>query len=196
VELDLPMVHTVPVIRRAHCRAGTFLVGMQGGEVIRRLAVVLGALAGLLLATAAPASAQYNPSGGFIIEPSTIPDTGAEVFIEGIGCPAASTANISILVDGQEIFLGSTPVDNDVDGGFRTFVNVPPIPAGEYTVFVRCGNVVFSNVLTVVATTQPTSAPLPRTGTDPTNFIRIAFALIAAGGLLVLAARRRRHAYS
>jgi LPXTG-motif cell wall-anchored protein len=44
----------------------------------------------------------------------------------------------------------------------------------------------------LVATTTPPAAQLPVTGSDTGMYVKGALALIAAGGLLVLATRRRR----
>jgi hypothetical protein len=219
-EASQPLIVDRRLFHESHC-------GRLNGEQVARGALVKRRLLGLLVgatalfAIAAPASAQYPPPVGFIIDPSTIPAfTSTTVYIEGLGCPRASTASIFIVVDGEEVFLGSTPVDDDAEGGFRANVTIPPLPPGEYVVLVRCGNLVLSSILTVVgdspttvtpptssiptsstsaqstpAQSTPAAGPLPRTGSDPWALVRIALLLLAAGGLLALQARKRRQSY-
>lgn len=157
------------------------------------VAVVVAVVA--VFAFATPALAQYE-TGGVILNPPEIPAfTESIVNVSGVGCPPGSTANIYIVIDGSEVFLGSTQVADDPDGAFNTDVLVPALPPGEYTVRVRCGEVVLSAILTVVGTTTQ-AGPLPRTGADPWMFIRIAVLLVTIGGFLLLFARKRRKSYA
>jgi len=168
--------------------------------VIRRfavLAVAVSLIAGFSL-LASPASAQYIPGQpGCIPEPAQIDaNTGTTGVLDCIGCPPDVRADAYVLVDGEEVLIGSAQTDDDDDGGVSIPVTYPPLPAGEYTILVRCGPVLLSNVLTVVGSgADVISGPLPVTGSDSSLLIQIALMLIIIGGLLALATRKRRAAY-
>lgn len=161
--------------------------------MVRRIVVL--ALA-LVVATGAVARAYVPGEPGFILDPATLPDTGGSTTISGVGCPPGVPVEAFILVGGAEIFIGSGVVRNDPDGPFQFQVNVPPLPAGEYTVIVKCGGTIMSNILTITSTTpitlRPQPGPLPRTGGDVMGFVKIGLGLVAVGGLFLLADRKRR----
>jgi LPXTG-motif cell wall-anchored protein len=170
-----------------------------GDKVIRRfavLAVAVSLIAGFSL-LASPAEAQYIPGQpGCIPEPDQIDaNTSTPGVLECIGCPPNVRADAYVLVDGEEVFIGSAQTSDDEDGGVSIPVTYPPLPGGEYTVLVRCGPVLLSNVLTVVGTGSDVIGQLPVTGSDSSLLIQIALMLIVIGGLLALASRKRRHAY-
>ena len=159
--------------------------------MIRR---VLAIAAMLLLVPATAAYAQYNPGQpGFIITPSTT-TAGSQVSFVGEGCPAGSTVTFT----SNGVTLASGPVGSD--GKFAVPGTVPAsFGPGQYTVTATCGDVLMTNILTVVAATSGvipgtsgTSGSLPRTGSDSMLLVRIGLGLLAAGGLVVLATRRRR----
>ncbi len=50
-------------------------------------------------------------------------------------------------------------------------------------------------MLTVIGTGGQSAGPLPVTGSNSSLLVQIALMLIVVGGLLALAARKRRHAY-
>ena len=168
--------------------------------MIRRFAVLAMAIslvAGFAV-LASPASAQYVPGQpGCIAEPQTIDaDTATNAVLECIGCPPNVEANAFVLVDGEEVPIGSATVSDDPDGGVNIPVVFPALPEGDYTILVRCGPVLLSNVLTVIGTGgQVVTGQLPVTGSDYSLLIQIALMLIVIGGLLALTARKRRHAY-
>ena len=121
---------------------------------------------------AAPADAQYGPGGG----PGTIGCDGGTCTVGG--CPAGSTADVS--VDGTSI--GSFPVGPD---GTVSFAD-----PGSGTVVVTCGGVTLTFTLgTTVAAAS--GSDLARTGADSAPLARVAIALTAVGGIVLLAARRR-----
>lgn len=167
--------------------------------MIRRfaiLAVALCAIAGFSL-FADPASAQYVPGQpGCIPDPAQI-DANSQTsgVLNCIGCPPNVQANAYILVDGEEVLIGSAQVADDPDGPVTIPVTYPPLDQGDYTVLVRCGSVLLSNVITVVGTAAQVVGQLPRTGSDSSLLLQIALMLIIIGGLLALASRKRRHAY-
>jgi LPXTG-motif cell wall-anchored protein len=158
--------------------------------------VALGVIFGFVL-PAAPASAQYVPNQpGCIQTPESINENEATPgTLQCIGCPPNVQADAFVLVDGVEVPIGSGQVENDEDGPVTINVTFPALPEGEYTVLVRCGEVLLSNVLTVIGTGGQISGPLPVTGSDSSLLLQIAIVLIVIGGLLALAARKRRHAY-
>ena len=123
---------------------------------------------------AAPASAQYGPGVG----PGTIGCDGGTCTVGG--CPPGSTADVS--VDGTSI--GSFPVGAD---GTVSFAD-----PGSGTVVVTCGGVTLTFTLgSTVGATGASSGDLARTGADSAPLARVAIALTAVGGIVLLAARRR-----
>jgi LPXTG-motif cell wall-anchored protein len=178
-----------------------------GGDGLIRKILVLMAVTLALGAVAAPAAhAQYVAGQpGFIIDPSEVPDTGGQVTITGFGCPPDEVVDAYLLAPDGEILIGSGVSSDDPDGSFQFVATIPPTPAGEYPVLVRCGAVTLSNTLRITSTAVPAAAPgaaqaatgtLPRTGGDAVPWLRIGFVLVAVGGLLALSARRRRRAYA
>ncbi len=162
------------------------------------LAIAVGVLA--LLASAAPAGAQYVPGQpGIIVDPSEMSDAGGVAEIQGFGCPAATPVDAYIVVEGEEVPIGSSTSEDDPDGSFTIPITVPASPAGEYTVLVRCGPLTLSTLLTLTpspvagtAEVTATEGTLPRTGGDAVNLVRVAALLIAAGGITALVVRKRR----
>jgi LPXTG-motif cell wall-anchored protein len=162
--------------------------------VIRRMfvlsAMVLTALAATaMLATSA--GAQYVPGQpGIIVVPGTT-TVGGTFTVEGSGCPADVTVTIQI----NGITIGT--VTSNGDGDFLTGnLTLPPsITPGQYTVHALCGSLDLTAVLSVSAlapVTTAAAATLPVTGTDSGGWIKVGLSLVAIGGLLVLATRRRR----
>ena len=163
--------------------------------MIRRM-LVLGALLVTTMATlaitATSASAQYVPgTPGIVVNPGST-TVGGEVTVQGTGCPANVTVTIKI----GDIVVG-TATSNDA-GNFTFHVKLPPsITPGQYTVHALCGDLDLTAVLSVsalpVSTTIATGGTLPKTGTDSGMWVKVGLSLVAVGGLLVLATRRRRH---
>jgi hypothetical protein len=123
---------------------------------------------------AAPADAQYGPGVG----PGTIGCDGGTCTVGG--CPAGSTATVTH--NGSAI--GSFPVGSD-----GTFSFDDPGPG---TIVVSCGGVTLTfDVGAGGVVTGATGADLARTGSDSGPLVRIAIALTAVGGIVLLAARRR-----
>lgn len=159
----------------------------------RRIVVLAFAL---VLASGAVAHAYVPGEPGFILDPATLPDVGGATTISGVGCPPNVPVQGFILVNGVEQFIGSGVVTNDPDGPFQFPLTIPSLPAGEYTIIVKCGPTVMSNILTITSTTpitlRPQPGPLPRTGADVMGFVKIGLGLVAVGGLFLLADRKRR----
>lgn len=162
------------------------------------LAVAIGVIAGVAV-FASPASAQYIPGQpGCIPEPAQIDENvSTPGVVDCIGCPPNVQANAYVLVDGDEVLIGSAQTSTDDDGGVTIPVTYPALEAGDYTLLVRCGPVLLSNVLTVVGQGSDLIArgPLPVTGSDSKLLVQIALILVVVGGLLALSSRKRKHAY-
>jgi len=164
--------------------------------VIRRM-LVLSAI--LVVALAGTAHAQYVPGEpGIVVNPGSV-EVGGTIEVTGSGCPRDTLVTI---------YVGDTPVattttsPDDGTGSFDVTGIVLPagIGPGEYTVHAKCGELDLTSVLSIsaVATTTTATAAtgtLPTTGSSlPGLLVPVGVGLVAAGGLAVLATRRRRHA--
>jgi LPXTG-motif cell wall-anchored protein len=163
--------------------------------VIRRM-LVLGAMVLAALATTAmlatSAGAQYVPgTPGIIVNPVTVA-VGGTFTVEGSGCPA----NVTVTIQINGTTVGT--VTSNGEGDFITGnITLPPsITAGQYTVHALCGDLDLTAVLSVSAlapvTTVAPATTLPVTGTNSGDWVKVGLSLLAVGGLLVLATRRRR----
>lgn len=155
---------------------------------MRRMLGVLGVTftALLLLASAASAQTSNNTSVG---GSDTTPDQGQTITVSGTGCPANTPVGF---------FFDGTPdggTTSDANGNFSGPLTVPSnASSGTHTITATCGAVVMAFEITVSPTVA--TAPLARTGTSSTfPLTSAALALLGAGGLLVLFARRRRAAH-
>ena len=156
-----------------------------------RKALVLALLLVGVVAFAPRAEAQYQPGQpGIILTPSTV-TSGGVVTAAGFGCVKA--APVEILIDGTVVGTGTA--SNDDKGSFSIPVTAPTTP-GQYSVVARCLTTEVSSILSVVAapTTTVLVATLPITGGESGGLVKVGFLLVAVGGLLVLAVRRRREA--
>ncbi len=171
--------------------------------MIRRM-LVLGATvfaafaATAMLATSA--GAQYVPGQpGIVVDPSCSA-VGGSITVLGSGAPASAT--ITITVNG--LTLGT--VTSNPDGDFQTAALVLPtsLTSGEYTLHATSGTVYDVTTTLDVAigpcavaasnVAQGSSGTLPVTGTNSGDWVKAGLTLVAIGGLLVLATRRRRAA--
>ena len=163
--------------------------------MIRRM-LVLGALVVTTMATlavgATTASAQYVPgTPGIIVNPGST-TVGGKVTVQGSGCPGGSTVTIKI----GTVTVGTVVANGEGDFILKDIVLPPSITPGQYTVHALCGDLDLTAVLSVSAlapsTTVATVGTLPKTGTDSGMWVKVGLSLVAVGGLLVLATRRRR----
>ena len=95
------------------------------------------------------------------------------------------------------VSLGSATAD--AGGAFSKAVTIPAdTTAGAHTIVVACtgadGNAVTQNIAIAVAASASGSDTLPRTGSDSPPVILIGAGLLLVGGVLAVAARRRRTA--
>lgn len=144
-------------------------------------------LALVLVVVLAPAVlAQYQPS--VLSVSTTNPAPGATVVASGNGCSPDATVNFAI--DGTS--AGSTTASNT--GSFSGSVIAPTTP-GTYNLTATCGTLVLGATLTVGGTSgggNTSGGILPLTGTSSTTswMMGIGAALLASGGLLLLAVRK------
>jgi|GEM_PF-4837676 len=173
----------------------------------RVLMVLMALLLGVTLATAVAGSANAQTVGddnyaalcSLTVNPPSA-HAGDTVNVSG----TSATPNATIL-----IFLNSTQIGSTTSGADRSFSVDVVLPADATTgsisakqvgdstdPFVGCTNVAG---LTIVApaTVTPEVTPLARTGSNSTMpLARLGIGLLAAGGLALLVAKRRRSAAS
>jgi len=170
--------------------------------VIRRMLVLSAMVFAALAATAmmaTSAGAQYVPGQpGIIVDPSCSA-VGGTISVEGSGVPDSATVTIQV----NGVTLGTTTSNNEGDF-LITGLSLPSsFPSGQYTLHAISGSVDLTATLdiavgpcavagnNVTATTAATGA-LPVTGTNSGDWVKAGLSLVAIGGLLVLATRRRR----
>jgi len=159
--------------------------------------LVLAVLAStLIVLTVAPAEAQDYPGGPTLTvdRPSVV--CGETVVITGKDF--LPNTEVTLTVGGEVI--GTTTTDSQGNFSFRW--TVPCALSGSVTVTATDRVNTLSVSLTVSApgpapTAAPTPTPsgtLPRTGSDSDLLLRAGLLLVTAGGLLVLATRKRNRA--
>ena len=154
--------------------------------MIRKMLLAALVLVGLF---AAPAAAQYP---GFQVNPGTSRPGGPANF-NGKGCQPGET--VTIRFDGTVGATVTAKPNGSFNGQFRVPTTATP---GTHTVTATCGNLVQSAPLDVRGSevTRPNtgSGSLPRTGTDVDMLGLVGAGLLAAGGSVMLATRKRRAA--
>ncbi len=167
--------------------------------MIRRM-LVLGAMVFAALAATAmlatSAGAQYVPGQPGIIVTPSCSAVGGNITVEGSGVPASSVVTISV----NGITLGT--VTANPDGDFLTSALALPtsLTSGQYTLHATTGAIDLTATLDVAtgpcavaaATAAQGGGTLPVTGTNSGEWVKAGLSLVAIGGLLVLATRRRR----
>lgn len=161
--------------------------------MLRRFIFVLGALLLAGIGFGLPAHAGYTPDDAAIsVSPSSVA-AGGTATVSGTGC--AADVDVTITLGDSTAATATT----DEDGAFSASITVPSgAAAGPYTIEADgCSATVLSTTLTVTAAGTGGSGgtggtTLPRTGSDSTEtLLRVGVVLVAAGGLLAFAARRR-----
>lgn len=172
--------------------------------MIRRVLAVAGVMACLavgFVATANVASAQYEPGQcGFIVTPSSVV-AGETVSITGQGFPSGSVVTFSL----GGIVIAQATASTDGTGVVSTSATIPSnIDTGSYTITADCAGTVATQSINISAASSSsgntnsgsTSGSLASTGLDPMPIVKIGLLLLACGGLVVLASKRREHARS
>jgi hypothetical protein len=135
--------------------------------------------------------ADYEGSAILTIDPLSV-QPGGTVTIGGEGFPPGST--VPLAFNGEQF---ASPVTDD-EGAFSITFTVPAdIAPGVVTFEALCGAFTLTAELTVVVgggsvpTTIANNGNLTPTGSDSTQLIQVAAALLAVGALLVFLARRQ-----
>jgi LPXTG-motif cell wall-anchored protein len=162
---------------------------MRGTRSIRvALAAVLG-VAFLLLAS--PAGAQDYPGGPTLTVSDTTPVCGDTITISGNDFEPNAT--VTITWNGEQI--GTTQTNEA--GSFSFSYTIPCPFTGPVNIQASDGVNVLGISISVGTEAERIEQPatavgtLPRTGSDNGHLVRAAVALVAVGGLLVLATRRQ-----
>jgi hypothetical protein len=178
--------------------------------------VLVGAILMVALA-ASPAAAQYSPT---VVSPATI-TPGGTVSVSGQACTANQMVTITLQpVDRSRPPVTVATVTADAKGNYSSSFVVPAgLPLGTYAVGSSCGTGVAGKTISVVAPSTATTQPgngsnggtgnagntsssgsagsgggLARTGSDLDRMGLAGAGLLVAGGLLLVATKRRRHA--
>ena len=159
------------------------------------------------LGLAIPASAQYDPMY-ITVNPTAVTscgtDTGQVTVAAGFFTPGS---NVTVTLQSDPVVLGT--VVADATGNIGATYNLPVgVEAGSHTIVVtgpRLGTNVSESVSAAITVTIPagcvsnvtvtptttSSGGLPVTGSDNGIFIAVGAGLLVAGGLLVMATRKR-----
>jgi LPXTG-motif cell wall-anchored protein len=148
-------------------------------------------LAGLIVVAAAPVvQAQQGYAGGATLTVSNpAPACGSPVTLTGTGFKP--NAPVTLTQEGGGTIGTAT---TDANGTFSfVWTIAEPCTAGTVVIQASDGTTVLSVSITIGGTTVQTTGTttLPRTGSDNGNLLRAGILLVAAGGLLVLATRKR-----
>lgn len=164
--------------------------------MIRRLLIV-GAVVVTALALAAPASAQYQPGVAGLTLTNANGTSGASCDPGGALTATAASfdpgSTVTFTFFSDPVVLGTATADA---AGTATLQATWPAAASDGTHTVVASGTANGapfevSSSTVCGATGGGSGTLPRTGSDSAPLLQIAIALVAAGGLLVLAARKR-----
>jgi len=167
---------------------------MKRSKTAGLLMVVLIALTAFgLAAPAANADDSYTGTCMITLTPTSV-TPGQTVTVTASGFNAG--ALVTFTISPNSLVMGTATADSK---GVATLDWAVPadFPLGSHMVNADgdgCSdpaNVAELTVVSAVSQTQPASGTLPRTGNDYSNLLRIGILLIAAGGLVVLATRKR-----
>ncbi len=179
--------------------------------MVRRMLIIAGVLVAFL---AAPAFGQYVDNTAQVNNPN--PNPGSTVVVTGT-CAAGPNTPVTIKLDNAAtVGTGTT----GADGTYSVSVTIPANTSlGAHTLNVFCGDVPIA-VLPINVTAKTTgttgttgttakpaattgttgttgvtnsTSPLARTGSNLAPVLTVGAVLLAAGGLLMLTTRKRRH---
>ena len=178
--------------------------------------MLLGALI-LVGLCAAPAAAEYSPS---LVTPTQVL-SGGVVSVSGSGCEPHQSITLTVYPETPQTLAGhpTTPpiiaVDTVADdqGNFSVDIPIPTgLAPGWYDILGPCQAVatratratraaptlyLVGRFLVVAPGTQPggtgTGTTLPRTGSNVEQLAQVGAGLLVAGGLVLVATKRRRH---
>jgi LPXTG-motif cell wall-anchored protein len=152
--------------------------------MVRRTLAALGLAFTALLLFAPAASAQYEDPGSIIIDDPN-PDVGDSITVTGSACGEPNVdVVVSITQNGQTVVIGTATTGPD--GSYTLSGAIPAtFTNGTAVITDSCGGRLTITIGSVAGVS------LPRTGSDSGTMARVAVALVGAGGVLVLAARKR-----
>jgi LPXTG-motif cell wall-anchored protein len=153
-------------------------------KMVRRSLAALGLALAALVLFAPVASAQYVDDGSLVTDDPN-PDVGDSITITGTGCGEPGVdVTVSISQGANTVVLGT--VTTGPDGTYTFTATVPSsFSNGTAVISDTCG----ASLTITIGAVSGTS--LPRTGSETGTMWRVAVALVAAGGVLVLGARKR-----
>jgi hypothetical protein len=153
--------------------------------MVRRLLTALGLALTALVLLAPAASAQYNDDGSIVTDDPN-PDVGDSITITGTACGEPNVdVTVSITQNGQTVVIGQATTGPD--GSYTLTAAIPStFTNGTAVISDTCGA-----TLTITIGGVTTTASLARTGSNSGTLGRVALALVAVGGMLVLGARKR-----
>lgn len=163
--------------------------------MIRRLLIV-GAVVLTALAFASPAGAQYEPGVEGITVTNGDGTSGASCNPGGALTASATGfapgSEVTFTFESDPVVLGTAIAGDDTTASIQS---TWPANAADGTHTVTAsgtdGTGAFSVSSSTVCGVSTSTGALPRTGSDSAPLFQIAIALVAAGGILVLAARKR-----
>jgi LPXTG-motif cell wall-anchored protein len=176
------------------------------------LTMVVALLAATTLVAIAPSASAASPYPGngctvTISQVHVVP--GSQLSVTATGYPAGSQVTFVLQRPGNgtpppnsasaPVTLGT--VTADASGTATLVFTMPNVHPGLWVIVANgvplgnCDPDVSTNVMVdaaTVATTSTGSGTLPRTGTNSAELVQLALVLIAVGGLITLATRKRR----
>ena len=174
---------------------------MTHGHVRRIGAVVALLLASLVAIVALPGTAHAAPcdltgnyagSATITVQPAGPVSPGQEITVIGEGFPP--NCEVDITVNGVVVGTVTTSPTGTFTFGYTLGSNI----SGTVTIGAVAGGFVREVTLPVMTsgatTTVPAAGPLPRTGSDTDWMVGAGIGLLAVGGLLLLATRKRHAA--
>jgi LPXTG-motif cell wall-anchored protein len=148
-----------------------------------------------MVALTGTAHAQYVPGEpGMTVDPGTVV-VGGTIEVQGSGCPRGTEVKIYV---GDVLVATTTTAADNGQGLFdvKGIVLAPGLDPGAYTVHAKCATLDLTSVLSISAvapTTTVVTGTLPKTGASSSGMmVQVGIGMVAVGGLVVLATRRRR----
>ena len=172
----------------------------MAAKLTLRSTAALAVVAVAMLFAATSATAQGYPGAATLTLSSPTVPQGGTLTATMTGCQVGE--DVHFVLNSDPLDMGTVPADGTGTG--TVTVTIPgSFPVGPHTVTSTCGALTLSANVTVLSqsstVTTVVSSPLPITGSDTEGLVRGGIALVALGGLLVVAATtfaRRRDGVS
>lgn len=155
--------------------------------MVRKLMVLTGVFAALLMLPVAAHAQEYPPSSGDLEVPSDTAEPGGAVTISGSGY--APNTTVTITVNGVQV----ATVTTDGTGAFTATITLPTGVTGDVEIAATgTGADGETRVLSATVTVAGDGSTLPRTGSSGTfPAVGMALVLLCMGAAFVVATRRR-----